>query len=223
MKRHQIMNGYRANTGWRVKRGGYKAIVIGASAGGLQALFELTSSLPADFHLPIIIAQHVHYTQNGSFTQNFNRISKLPVKVADEKEVIRQGHIYFAPPNYHLLIERDETFSLSVDQRVNYARPSIDVLFESAVYAWSSCLIGIILTGANGDGAEAMRLIKQHGGLTIAQDPSTAESPVMPQSAINAGGVDKILSLDQIVRLIISLDQACRNSSENNTHSSRRS
>jgi two-component system, chemotaxis family, protein-glutamate methylesterase/glutaminase len=216
------MDGVEEKSGGPLKRDGYKAIVVGSSAGGLNALSALLPSLPADFRLPMIIAQHVHPTQNGYFTESLNRKSKLPVRLAGEKESILEGHIYFAPPNYHLLIERDETFSLSIDPRVNYARPSIEVLFESAVYVWSSGLIGVMLTGANNDGAEAMRLIKRCGGLTIAQDPSTAESPMMPQSAIDAGGVDEILTLEQIARLLQSLDQACRNRSADQSQSTRR-
>ena len=216
------MDGDKVKAGGSINGDGYKAIVIGSSAGGLNALSVLIPSLPADFHLPIIIVQHLHPAQNGYFAESLNRKSKLPVHVADEKESILGGHIYFAPPNYHLLIERDETFSLSIDQRVKHARPSIDVLFESALYVWSSGLIGVMLTGANSDGADGMRLIKRYGGLTIAQDPSTAESPTMPQSAIDAGGVDEILTLERIARLLQSLDQACRNTSNDQSQPTRR-
>jgi len=184
---------------------GYKAIVIGVSAGGLAALSKLFPCLPDRFPLPVIVVQHVHAAANRYIYTHFNNKCTLTIKEADDKEEIRPGFLYFAPPDYHLLIERDETFSLSIDARVNYSRPSIDVLFESAVYVWSSGLIGILLTGANNDGAHGMRLIKEHGGLTIAQDPATAEYPVMPKAAIDAGVVDEVLGLEQIGKRLIEL------------------
>ena len=183
----------------------FKAIAIGASAGGYEALNELFSHLSDRFPLPVVVAQHVHATQDGSFTEHFDRRCALRVKEADEKEAIEPGHIYFAPPNYHLLIERDETFSLSIDAKVNYSRPSIDVLFESAAYAWSSRLIGILLTGASSDGARGMRAIRDRGGLTIAQKPQTAKYPVMPQSAIDTGAVDRVMTLGEIGELLTTL------------------
>ena len=176
----------------------FECIVIGASAGGMEAVSKLLSYLPGEFPLPVIFAQHLHPTEDEYLVEYFNDKCALTVKGANEKERIQQGHVYFAPPDYHLLIERDQTFSLSIDEKVNYTRPSIDVLFESAAHVWSSHLIGIILTGANNDGAYGMRLIKDYGGLTIAQDPSTAEYPVMPQAAIDARGVEKILPLEGI-------------------------
>ena len=176
----------------------YKAVVMGVSAGGMDALTGLFSCLPQGFPLPIIVVQHLSSTQDGYLFEHFNRRCALTVKEADEKERIQPGHIYFAPPGYHLLVERDETFSLSVDEKVNYARPSIDVLFVSAAHAWPGGLIGIILTGANHDGAHGMCVIQAHGGLTIAQDPATALHPVMPKAAVDAGCVDRILGLEAI-------------------------
>jgi two-component system chemotaxis response regulator CheB len=164
----------------------------------MEALSELFSYLPGGFPLPIIVVQHLHPTGEGYLYDYLNDRCALTVKEAGDKESIRPGHIYFAPPDYHLLVERDETLALSIDEKVNYARPSIDVLFESAAHVWSSDLIGVILTGVNHDGARGLRLIREYGGLTIAQDPATAEYPVMPQAAIDAGGVDRILPLDEI-------------------------
>ena len=184
--------------GSHMKKYKYKAIVIGVSAGGLAALSKLFPCLPDRFPLPVIIVQHVGATANRYKYAHFDNKCILTIKEADDKEEIRPGFVYFAPPDYHLLIERDETFSLSVDAKVNYSRPSIDVLFESAVYVWSSSLIGILLTGASSDGAHGMRLIKEHGGLTIVQDPATAEYPVMPKAAIDAVAVNKILSIESI-------------------------
>ena len=116
--------------------------------------------------------------------------------------MIRPGHIYFAPAAYHLLIERDMSFSLSADEKVNFARPAIDVLFESAAQAYGPELIGIILTGANADGAAGLQKIKEFGGLAVVQKPDTAEASYMPQAAINAGPVDCILELNEIAELI---------------------
>jgi len=181
----------------------YKAIVIGVSAGGMAALTKLLPMLPEKFSLPVIIVQHLHPSQGEFYTHYFNERSSLTVKEADEKENIRSGHIYFAPPNYHLLVEEDRTFSLSSDERVNYSRPSIDVLFESAVDAYCSGLIGIILTGANNDGAHGLRLIKKRKGLAIVQSPSDAASPFMPRAAIDAAKPDYILPLEDIGKLLL--------------------
>jgi two-component system chemotaxis response regulator CheB len=192
--------------GSHIKKDGYKAIVMGVSAGGLSVLSKLFPCLPERFPLPVIVVQHVAVTAHRHIYIHFNNKCTLTIKEADDKEEIRPGFVYFAPPDYHLLIERDETFSLSIDARVNYSRPSIDVLFESAVYAWSSGLIGILLTGANNDGAHGMWLIKEHGGLTIAQDPATAEYPVMPQAAIDEVAVDKILPIEGIGEFLMKLE-----------------
>ena len=184
----------------------FKAVVIGVSSGGIKALSKLFSLIAKSFDLPIIVVQHLHASADVNLAEILNGKALLTVKEADEKEQISPGIIYIAPANYHLLIEADETFSLSIDKPVSYSRPSIDVLFESAAHVWSHRLIGIILTGANMDGAEGIRFIKDHGGLTIAQDPTTAEVPMMPQEAINTGKVDKILTLDGISNFLNSLE-----------------
>ena len=175
-----------------------RAVVIGVSAGGTEALPPLFTRLSKEFPLSIVVVQHLHHTQDGSFTERLNDRYDITVKEADEKEPIREGCVYFAPANYHLLIERDETFSLSIDEKVNYSRPSIDVTFESAAGVWSSRLIGIVLTGASSDGARGLCQIKERGGLTLAQDPETAAYPFMPQAAIDTGRVDRVLTLAEI-------------------------
>jgi len=183
----------------------YEAVVVGASSGGNAALTEILSALPKDFPLPVVIAQHLHHLQDQDFFSYYNKICLLPVSIADEKETIKPGHIYFAPPNYHLLIEKDKTFSLSIDERVNFSRPSIDVMFESAVDAYCPGLVGVILTGANTDGAQGLKLIKENNGLTIVQDPSTATSDYMPRAAIAAVNVDHVLPLKKIGPFLVSL------------------
>jgi len=181
----------------------FKCIVIGVSAGGMEALSKLLASLPADFPLPVIIVQHLHKTSTGYYLEYYNEKCSLFVKEAEQNETIKAGNIYFAPPDYHLLVEDNETMILSSDEKVNYSRPSIDILFESAADAYREKLIGIILTGANNDGAEGMRIIKQKGGFTIAQNPLEAEFPVMPQSAIDTGTIDFILTLNEIINELI--------------------
>lgn len=189
----------------------YRAVVIGASAGGIHAIKAIIMALPGNFHLPIIIVQHISPLSDNYWITLMDSLSALTVKEADEKEKIRKGTIYITPPNYHLLIERDETFSLSIDPKVNYARPSIDVLFESAADVYKDHLIGVILTGANSDGANGLRRIKEYGGLAIVQDPATAESASMPAAAIAATQVDYILPLEEIVDVLITLDQSLGN------------
>jgi two-component system chemotaxis response regulator CheB len=183
----------------------YEAIVIGSSAGGLNALKTIFDKLNQNFTIPIIIAQHIS-SRSGSYLATFlNDISHLTVKEADAGEKILSSHAYIAPPNFHLLVEEDFTLNLTVDEKVNYSRPSIDILFETAAQAYKNRLIGIILTGANNDGSFGIKQIKSFGGLTIAQSPETAEVPIMPQSAINTGCVDKSLTLQEIADLINSI------------------
>ena len=185
----------------------YEAIVIGTSSGGMNALRFLFSALPVDFSLPIIIVQHISPRSDNQWIKLLNNNSNLYLKEADEKEKIEHGKVYIAPPNYHLMIEQNKTFSLTIDERVNYSRPSIDVLFESAAEAYKNKLIGVILTGSNSDGTKGIKRIKEYGGLTIAQDPETAESSYMPASAIAAIQPDYILSLENIIELLIKLDK----------------
>lgn len=184
----------------------YEAIVIGVSSGGMNAMKVIFSLLPADFKLPIIIVQHIGARSENQWIELLNQRSCLIIKEADEKEKIEQGTVYIAPANYHLLIEKNKTFSLTIDERVNYARPSIDVLFESAAESYHKALIGIVLTGSNHDGTNGIKRIQECGGLCIVQDPATAESSYMPASAISAIKADHILQLEEIIRLIIQID-----------------
>ncbi|HEY8936523.1 MAG TPA: chemotaxis protein CheB [Cyclobacteriaceae bacterium] len=183
----------------------YKAIVAGVSAGGMKALKILLTDLPASFSLPIIIVQHVSPESGNTWITILDKTCKLKIKEADEKEKIEKGTVYIAPPNYHLLIEKDNSFSLSVDKRVSYARPSIDVLFETAAIAYKNELIGVILTGANRDGTNGLKAIKEMGGLTIVQDPQTADAREMPASAIREVQVDYILPLEGLKEVLIKL------------------
>jgi two-component system, chemotaxis family, protein-glutamate methylesterase/glutaminase len=186
----------------------YKAVVIGASVGGVKALQNVLAPLPADFALPILVVQHRMPAPDDFLVFSLSESCRLTVKEADEKESIKPGHVYVAPANYHLLVERDETLSLSVDARVCYSRPSIDVLFETAAEVYRSGLIGIVLTGANHDGTAGLKKIKEKGGLTIVQDPATAESSYMPRSAIQEAVVDRVLSLAEIASFLARCSQA---------------
>ncbi len=183
----------------------YSAIVIGVSFGGLQALQTILPPLPADFPVPIMVVQHHDPQADDFLARHLDSHCSLRVKVAAEKEKATAGTIYLAPPNYHLLIEDDHTFSLSYDEKVNYARPSIDVLFESGADVYGKKLIGVILTGANSDGSKGLRCIKQCGGIAVVQEPLSATAASMPEAAIAATQVDYITPLDQIGALLRTL------------------
>ena len=184
----------------------YKAIVIGTSAGGLKTLPKVIKGLKPGFPLPIILVQHT--VPENDFIFYIDYVKKnctINIKVAEEKEKILPGTIYIAPANYHLLIEKDFTFSLSVDEKIKYSRPSIDVTFETAAYAYRDKLIAIILTGANDDGTDGMKIVKRYKGLTIAQNPKEASNKEMPTSAIMKKVVDRVLFSSEINELIINL------------------
>jgi len=183
----------------------YEAAVIGVSAGGIEALKVLLPLLPASVPFPIVIVQHRDSRSNGFLAEYLNRMSEIAVSEAEDKEPLCAGHAYLAPAGYHLLIESDRSFSLSADARVNYSCPSIDVLFESAADAFQESLIGVVLTGANADGAQGLKAIKARGGLAIVQNPATAESPAMPQAALRATPVDYIADLEELAPLLMRL------------------
>ena len=180
----------------------YRVVVIGTSAGGFDALRQMFTGLDQSFPLPVLIVQHMSPGSDDFMARSLNSICGLHVKEAEEKEKIYPGNIYIAPANYHLMVEEDETLSLSTDAKVNFCRPSIDVLFESAADVYHERLIGVILTGANSDGARGLLRIKENGGLTIVQDPVTAEVDIMPRSALNLFGVDYVLPVAKIMPFI---------------------
>ena len=180
----------------------FQAVVIGSSAGGLNALKTIFATLDKTFPLPIIIVQHISPDSDNYLPLFLDNLKKIKVKEADEKEIPQNGICYVAPPNYHLLIEGDKSFTLTVGERVNYARPSIDVLFETAAEAYREGLIGIILTGANNDGSQGLKKIKEMGGLAIVQDPEEAESDSMPLSALEVTNVDHVMKLKEITNFL---------------------
>lgn len=176
----------------------YAAIVIGASAGGFFAISALLKELPYNYPKPIIIVQHRSKDTGDLFEEVLQNHCKITIKQADEKEKIENGIVYIAPPGYHLLIESDCTFSLSADAPVHFSRPSIDVLFETASNVYRHKLVGILLTGANNDGAEGIQAIHKNNGLTIAQSPEEAAYAIMPLAAIATKKVKHIFTLAEI-------------------------
>ena len=187
-----------------------QSIVMGVSAGGLQALSTIVPALPADFPVPIVIVQHLPSTSDDYLPRSLNEKCRIAVKQADDKETPEPGVVYIAPPNYHLLVELDGTFSLSIDERVNYSRPSIDVLFETAADVFGGRAVGVILTGASSDGSRGLRRIKESGGLTIVQDPESAQAEIMPRAALAETEVDWIVPLEEIGPILC---QICMGSS----------
>ena len=175
-----------------------RAVVIGASAGGVQALLALLPELPVDFPLPILVVLHVPADRSNVLAPLFEARCRLTVKEAEDKEAARPGVVYFAPSDYHLLVEADGHLALSSEEAVNYSRPSIDVLFESAADAYGSGLSAVILTGANDDGARGLAAVVAAGGLALIEEPAAAYAPVMPKAAANACPSAEVLSLERI-------------------------
>lgn len=183
-----------------------EAIVIGASAGGVENLNRLFSKLEKAPAVPIMVALHI--APHGSIILDaFARpTAPFQIKEAEDKEELRPGHIYFAPPNYHLLVEEDKSLSLSVEEPVQYSRPSIDVLFNSAGIVFDETLCGILLTGSNSDGAEGLLEIKERGGHTIVQDLTEAPFSEMPSSAIELCSDHEVLVIDRIAQYINNIE-----------------
>jgi two-component system chemotaxis response regulator CheB len=183
-------------------RSGIDAVVIGASAGGVQALSELLPALPAGATVAVLIVVHLPRDRPSLLPEVFAPRCALEVREAHDKEPVVPGTVYFAPANYHLLVDRGPQLALSVDDLVHHSRPSIDVLFESAADVYRSRLLGIILTGANDDGAAGLARVHDVGGVTVVQDPSTAQSPQMALSALKLRQPDHVLPLESIARLL---------------------
>lgn len=182
-----------------------EAVVIGASAGGVQALLTVLSALPRSLRLCVIVVLHLPEDRESQLAEIFQFRLPIAVREAADKEAITPGTLYFAGPGYHLSVEMDRTFSLSSEEPVHYSRPAIDILMESAADVYGPALAGILLTGANNDGAEGMARIQQLGGLTVVQDPAEAEAPTMPEAAIRRLKPDFILKLAGIRDLLLEL------------------
>ena len=187
-----------------------EAIVVGASAGGVEALLTLLGPLRKGFVLPIIIVLHLPEERRSQLAEVFARRLAMPVEEATDKQDIEAGTVYFATPGYHLSVEQDRSLSLSLEERVHHSRPSIDYLFESAADVYGPKLAAVLLTGANHDGARGLAKVKRHGGLTIVQDPADAQVATMPQAALNVQQPDHVLPIHGIGRLLVELERiAC--------------
>ncbi|WCM48810.1 chemotaxis protein CheB [Pseudomonas sp. WJP1] len=187
-----------------------EAIVIGASAGGVEALLNILGPLRVGFGLPIIVVLHLPAERRSHLAEVFARRVSLPVLEAMDKTPVQAGTLYFATPGYHLSVEQDRSFSLSLEDRVHHSRPAIDYLFESAADAYGPNLAAVLLTGANQDGAKGMSQVKRRGGLTIVQDPDEAQVATMPQAALDILQPDHILPIRGIGRLLVELERiAC--------------
>lgn len=183
--------------------GRYDAIVIGCSSGGLDVLGRILSPLPRGFPLPVIVVMHMPQEGKSLLPEVLGKNCRLPVLEAEDKAPIAPGRIYTAPPGYHLQIEGDETFSLSVDPKVNMSRPSLDVLFETAADTYGERLIAIVLSGANRDGSHGIIAVSNAGGLCVAQRPETAAASEMPGGAIATGKIDVVLSPDDMAEFLM--------------------
>lgn len=176
----------------------YQAVVIGASAGAVETLSQLLPSLPAQYPLPILIVVHLPGDKKSMLPDIYQPKCRLAVREAEDKEPILPATVYFAPPDYHLQVEQGGTISLSSEEPMMYSRPSIDVLFETAADTYGENLIGIILTGANSDGAAGLRAISEAGGVALVQRPDLAYAATMPEAALAACPAALSLSLEQI-------------------------
>ena len=184
--------------------GKYEVVCIGSSAGGLHALSEILPKLPANLPVAILVVQHLDPRHESLMADILARHTKMKAVQATDGEEVREGTIYFAPPDRHMLVEQG-TVHLTTTELVHFVRPSVDLLFESAAAAYNERAIGVILTGSGHDGGLGIQAIRSKGGFTIVQDPATAESTGMPTTAIATGAVDLIVPLDNIPNTIIGL------------------
>lgn len=183
----------------------YKAIVIGGSAGSYAVVSRILSALPADFALPIVVCMHRQKHVRAGFVETLDERSRLRVVEPHDKQAVERGYAYVAPANYHLFVEFDATLSLSIEAERLFCRPAIDFTLESAARAWRNRCVGVILTGANKDGAEGLKAISDRGGLTIVQDPQTADVPTMPRAALSLVKPDAVLPPQGIIDLLMSI------------------
>lgn len=183
------------------------AVVIGASAGGVEALSVLLPALAPGLSPPVFIVVHLPRSPPSVLAEIFARKCAVPVREAEDKEAVSPGTVYFAPNNYHLLVDRGPQLSLSADEPVHHSRPSVDVLFESAAEMYGARLLGIILSGANEDGALGLAAIHDAGGVTVVQSPQEARAPNMVLSALKLRPADRVLPLNEIADLLRTLDK----------------
>lgn len=180
-------------------------VVIGTSAGGVEALSALLPALQSGLRASVFIVIHLPRERPSLLVEIFAPKCAVPVREGEDKEPVQPGTVYFAPPDYHLLLDPGPVLSLSADELVNYSRPSIDVLFESAVDVYAERLLGVILTGASEDGAAGLAAVRRAGGVTVVQDPEEAQAPLMTVAALKRTAVDYVLPLVRIADLLAAL------------------
>lgn len=189
---------------------GFKAVVIGGSAGSFQGIVKILSQLPGDFALPIIMALHrLKHVRHG-FVEALSIKSALKIIEPDDKDSIKKGMVYLAPANYHMSVEIGNYFSLSTEEMVNNSRPAIDITLSSAANAYRSKLVGILLSGANKDGGLGMKNIAEKGGLTIVQEPTECMIDTMPKAALALTKIDYTMSIEQIISFLKNLNTQCK-------------
>ncbi len=181
---------------------GYKAVIIGGSAGSFQIVTRILNSMNSSFPFPVLLCLHRLKHVRSGFVEALSLKSNIPVKEPNDKDQLKPGNAYLAPANYHMFIELANRVALSADDPVNHSRPSIDLSFITAANAYRDKLIGIILSGANRDGAFGLKKVADNGGLTIVQDPKESEVKTMPESALQLTKVDYVYSTDQIIRFL---------------------
>lgn len=186
-----------------MRNGPFEAIVIGASAGAVETLLTVLPQLPQDYPVPIMIVVHVPPDKKSVLADVIGEKCALKVREAEDKDELQAGYVYFAPPDYHLLVEADRSLALTVEEPVLFSRPSIDVLFESAADIYRDKLLAIVLTGANTDGAAGLRCVLDQGGTGIVQDPATAQAAAMPEAALKACPDALMFGVDQIVSFLL--------------------
>lgn len=183
----------------------YGIVAIGGSWGGMDAVIAILEGLGKDFPLPLVLVLHRQRDEDSQLVAIVSRLLTITVKEIDEKEKLLPGVLYVAPRNYHVLLEEDKSFSLCASENVNFARPSIDVVFESIALAYREKTIGILLTGANSDGSKGLKTISEMGGLTIVQNPDDAVSSYMPLSALRIMNPSAIFTKQEINKFLKSL------------------
>jgi two-component system, chemotaxis family, protein-glutamate methylesterase/glutaminase len=182
-----------------------KTVLIGGSAGSFKVVTGIIASIPADFHFSVILCLHRLKNVRNGFAEAISANNKLKIREPFHNEALKPGIIYLAPSNYHLMVENDKTFSLSVDEVVNHSRPSIDILFDTAAEVFGNSCIGILLSGANSDGAKGMMKLKKAGALTIVQDPGHAEISSMPKACLDLITPDYVMNPMEIINYISTL------------------
>jgi len=185
----------------------FKVVIIGGSAGSLNALMQILPQLSVVKSFAIVIVVHRKSTDEQTFEELIEIKSPVKVKKVEDKVELLPGFIYIAPSNYHLLFEKNHTLSLDTSEKVNYSRPSIDVSFESAAEIYKKQLTGILLSGSNSDGTEGLKAIKSQGGTIIVQNPDSADMPFMPNHAIQNTVPDYVLNVYEILQFILSIDK----------------